>query len=108
MNGMSVDEKVRDIRATCDKTLVTTSSTVPVSGEKNLAPDIISYLKDTFDSVDTDGNGTLDTTEFWNILVSVLQLTEGDKQILSVCSISSLQIHRRSPFSSSLRSDGVG
>jgi hypothetical protein len=49
-----------------------------------LCPDIMVYLKDTFDQVDTDKSGALDSKEFWNILMSVLQLTEGDKSIIMV------------------------
>jgi hypothetical protein len=92
-DGVTVDDKVREIRVLCEKKdAATSAATAATAGgggessgdEKNIAPDIIAYLKDTFDAVDVDKNGTLDTTEFWNILVSVLQLTEGDKQILSV------------------------
>jgi hypothetical protein len=99
--GISVDDKIREIRATCeskDAAAATSAGAATGRGEggsdgvKNIAPDIITYLKDTFDAVDVDKNGTLDTTEFWNILVSVLQLTEGDKQILSVRSSSFLSL----------------
>lgn len=87
-SGMSVDDKVREIREACTERFAaaaTAAASQTSSTDQNLAPDIITYLKDTFDAVDTDKNGTLDAAEFWNILVSVLQLTEGDKQILSVC-----------------------
>lgn len=89
---MSFDEKLQEIRNNCKKIDELRSATFAgarlqsneSSTDKNFAPNIITYLKDTFDTVDVDKNGTLDSAEFWNILVSVLQLTEGDKDILSV------------------------
>jgi len=93
-SGISFDEKLQEIRDNCRKLDELRSAAFAASRggtesngtstEKNFAPNIITYLKDTFDTVDVDKNGTLDSTEFWNILVSVLQLTEGDKQILSM------------------------
>ncbi len=89
---MSVDAKVSEIRQYCtqsDNQLRTDwIAAHPLScsrqTEDSISPNIITYLRDTFDAMDTDRNGSLDSMEFWNILVSVLQLTEGDEQILAV------------------------
>lgn len=105
--GISVDDKVREIRVACEskdaanRVEAAGKSEGNSDGVKNIAPDIITYLKDTFEAVDVDKNGTLDPTEFWNILVSVLQLTEGDKQILSVRSL-------HLPILISSSADGMG
>jgi Ca2+-binding EF-hand superfamily protein len=53
-----------------------------------LSPDLISYLKDTFDENDVDQSGKLDPEEFWAILAAVLRLDDNDKCTLEVFSVS--------------------
>ena len=54
------------------------------AGEQDLSPSLIQYLKDSFDAFDIDKNGLLDIDEFWQILTTVLGLTEGDKALVQV------------------------
>lgn len=58
--------------------------------QQNMSPSLTQYLKDSFEAFDVDSNGTLDTNEFWNILVTVLGLSEGDRAMMEVRSILSL------------------
>lgn len=91
--GMDVVAKIKDMREKCDAAdaalLAQWKAThggdsARSGGDSAVAPSIIQYLRDTFDEVDVDKSGSLDSKEFWNILVSVLQLSEGDKSILEV------------------------
>jgi hypothetical protein len=89
--GMDVATKIKDMREKCDAADAALLSEWQAAhggdeapGDGVVAPSIIQYLRDTFDEVDADKSGSLDTKEFWNILISVLQLSEGDKSILEV------------------------
>lgn len=53
-------------------------------GETSLSPDLVQYLRDSFDAFDVDKNGTLNNEEFWQILTTVLGLTEGDRAMMQV------------------------
>jgi hypothetical protein len=53
-------------------------------GEEHLSPNLVQYLKDSFDTFDVDKNGTLNNDEFWHVLTTVLGLTEGDKALMQV------------------------
>ena len=52
--------------------------------QENISPSLTQYLKDSFEAFDVDNNGTLDSNEFWNILVTVLGLSEGDRAMMEV------------------------
>ena len=90
--GMDVVTKVAQMRERCeniDAALLaqwkaTHGDSQEEEGGGGMSPSIEQYLRDTFDELDSDKSGSLDAGEFWNILVSVLQLTEGDKSILQV------------------------
>lgn len=51
---------------------------------QDMSPSLTQYLKDSFEAFDVDSNGTLDSNEFWNILVTVLGLSEGDRAMMEV------------------------
>jgi Ca2+-binding EF-hand superfamily protein len=52
--------------------------------QENMSPSLTQYLKDSFEAFDVDRNGTLDSNEFWNILVTLLGLSEGDRAMMEV------------------------
>jgi hypothetical protein len=54
------------------------------SNSAKVSPDLITYLHNSFQAADTDMNGKLNNTEFWNILRTVLSLSDGDREILQV------------------------
>ena len=51
--------------------------------ESDLSPSLEGYLKDIFQEADADGSGKLDPTEFFNILHTVFNMTDGDKEYLN-------------------------
>eukprot|EP00604_Paraphysomonas_vestita_P003356 CAMPEP_0174818956 /NCGR_PEP_ID=MMETSP1107-20130205/1916_1 /TAXON_ID=36770 /ORGANISM="Paraphysomonas vestita, Strain GFlagA" /LENGTH=284 /DNA_ID=CAMNT_0016031613 /DNA_START=1600 /DNA_END=2454 /DNA_ORIENTATION=- len=49
---------------------------------QDMSPSLTQYLKDSFEAFDVDRNGTLDSAEFWNILVTLLGLSDGDRAMM--------------------------
>lgn len=49
----------------------------------DLTPSLEGYLKDVFMAADVDNSGQLDPTEFFNVLHTVFNMTDGDKEFLS-------------------------
>lgn len=49
----------------------------------DLTPSLEGYLKDVFLAADVDNSGQLDPTEFFNVLHTVFNMTDGDKEFLS-------------------------
>jgi Ca2+-binding EF-hand superfamily protein len=49
----------------------------------DLSPSLEGYLKDVFMAADIDNSGQLDPTEFFNVLHTVFNMTDGDKEFLS-------------------------
>jgi len=49
----------------------------------DLSPSLEGYLKDMFMAADVDNSGQLDPTEFFNVLHTVFNMTDGDKEFLS-------------------------
>jgi Ca2+-binding EF-hand superfamily protein len=54
------------------------------SNSVKVSPNLITYLHTSFQAADTDMNGKLNNTEFWNIIRTVLGLSDGDREILEV------------------------
>lgn len=52
-------------------------------GENDLSPSLETYLKDVFTAADVDKSGKLDPVEFFNVLHTVFNMTEGDKEFLN-------------------------
>lgn len=51
----------------------------PSDVETMLPPDLLQYIHDSFDTYDINKNGSLDRTEFWQLINSMnLGLTDGD------------------------------
>lgn len=48
----------------------------------DLAPSLEGYLRDMFVAADVDNSGQLDPTEFFNVIHTVFNMTEGDKEFL--------------------------
>lgn len=49
------------------------------SNQNSIAPDLKKYLRDSFEAYDIDKNGSLDSTEFWNLLQAMnLGIGESD------------------------------
>jgi hypothetical protein len=65
---------------------ISLSNSIDHSDHHTVSPNLLTYLYDSFQAADTDMNGKLDNTEFWNILRTVLSLTDGDREILEVLS----------------------
>jgi Ca2+-binding EF-hand superfamily protein len=62
------------------------SSEKALEGEvlsSDLSPSLEGYLKDMFQAADVDNSGQLDPTEFFNVLHTVFNMTDGDKEFLS-------------------------
>lgn len=55
----------------------------PEAPTSDLTPSLEGYLKDMFMAADVDNSGQLDPTEFFNVLHTVFNMTEGDKEFLS-------------------------
>ena len=57
----------------------------PVQEEptSDLTPSLEGYLKDVYQAADVDNSGQLDPTEFFNVLHTVFNMTDGDKEFLS-------------------------
>lgn len=55
-----------------------------IGEQSNMSPSLTQYLKDSFEAFDVDGNGTLDSAEFWNILVTLLGLSDGDRAMMEM------------------------
>ena len=54
----------------------------------NLPPDLLEYLRDTYDAYDVDKDGTLDLNEFWNFIASIgIDLQTDDPAVVQVRSI---------------------
>lgn len=58
------------------------SNSIDHSANHEVSPNLITYLYDSFQAADTDKSGKLNNTEFWNIIRTVLSLTDGDREIL--------------------------
>jgi Ca2+-binding EF-hand superfamily protein len=53
-----------------------------------LSPDLLTYMKNTFEACDENGSGKIEVDKFWTVLGSVLNLSEGDKEMLQVMTTS--------------------
>lgn len=82
--GDVVDDKIAHLRAISAEKYGSVD-------EENLSPDLWTYLKDSFDAYDVDKNGTLNPEEFWQIIVAVLGLSDGDKEDLQVMEFSDVR-----------------
>jgi Ca2+-binding EF-hand superfamily protein len=95
---ISVEEKIRQLDQQLQQDIIASSSSsaknnnspsIDYSEHHTVSPNLVTYLYDSFQAADTDMNGKLDNTEFWNILRTVLSLSEGDREMLEVCPLSS-------------------
>lgn len=60
------------------------SDEVISSPKAQMPPSLMQYLKDTFEEVDKDHNGTLNPSELNDILQTVLAKSEGDEELLNI------------------------
>lgn len=89
-----VEQKIRQLeeQTTSTKTAsqksinrgISASSSIDYSEKHTVSPNLLTYLYDSFQAADTDMNGKLDNNEFWNIIRTVLSLSEGDRELLEV------------------------
>lgn len=83
-----VEEKIHQLEAGISSPSInqkiSTSDSIDRSEKHTVSPNLITYLYDSFQAADTDLNGKLDNNEFWNIIRTVLSLSEGDRELLEV------------------------
>ncbi len=86
---ITVEEKMRQLNSQHLSASSSTQSMPPPSpsaqngdGGRGVSPSLLTYLHDSFMAADLDRSGKLNNTEFWNILRTVLSLSEGDREIL--------------------------
>ena len=95
---ISVEEKIHQLENNLQQQVISSTSgpksisdkgvscknSIDHSDHRTVSPNLLTYLYDSFQAADTDMNGKLNNTEFWNILRTVLSLSDGDREILEV------------------------
>jgi Ca2+-binding EF-hand superfamily protein len=83
-NGLNVSENIEKLTEmeyqVLNENIIEDDTNIPLSDvEKKLPPDLIQYIHDSFDTYDINKNGSINRTEFWQLINSMnLGLTDGD------------------------------